>query len=784
MGFNKDQPAYRDLRNVVAERTEQLVFWIGAGVSAQAGLPTWSDLLDSLLEDLTEKARSHTGEDREYLEGIRDKISDFDDPWLTFSRLKDVLGRATFRQGIRRELQPAPGRNIPKLYENIWNIRPAGVLNLNLDRLATKAFHTAETEGQPSEFDGYRVGENVYILKMAQPFIVNLHGNLDDQSSWVLTKEDLTALTEQEEYRHFINTCLSSKTVVFLGLSLADTAVSGHLHRLQDVTSGTGRHFWITDQSDVETDAWAEDIGISVINYEATDGDHSELNTLFDGLLSYVSEDEQHWPVVAPPSRDSLDLPSPSELAKREPNEVRELLNIAANEILEDRTQKAYEEFSEFCEEYDEAMHRAWFLRDKEGHNQLLDYTLEEKVAEGAFGTVYRSELDGESVAIKVLHERIRREQRMLETFRRGIHSMKILEKREVDGVVTFKDASEIPAFVVMDWVRGPTLTEAVNASELDTWDQLLSVAIQVADIVHTAHTVPERVLHRDLRPNNIMLRRWWTDHQVDVVVLDFDLSWHRGAVERSIEYESAPNGYLAPEQLRHADSDVSTRHAAVDSFGLGMSIYFMLNQEPPVPGAHKRDDWSQKVDEAADRLSCHEWRSLPKRMARLIKKGTEHQQHKRWDVAQMLGELRLLRDALREPENVNSAEMIAQELAARIPQSERMAWNPDTHVSEFKTPTGTHFKLGANEGEGTIELQVGWRSQGRREHTSVAKYIPEATDRAKGMLRKATWSIEQATSSRDQANIVANVSAQKIRDDFDRFVTSIGDAISEMSFR
>lgn len=783
LSFNTNQPAYRDLRGVVAERTEPLVFWIGAGASANAGLPTWSGLRDSLLSDLKEKARSHTGDAREHFESRHRTISGFDDTWLAFSRLRDALGETTFRACIRRELQPASSVEIPQLYKNIWRVRPAGILNLNLDRLATRAFHAGDTEGQPIGFLGFNVGENTHILKQHNPFIVNLHGNIGDQNSWVLTRESLTALTERESYRNFLNACLSSKTVVFIGLTVDDIAVGGHLRRVRNIAEGTGRHFWIADDSSVEMNSWAEELGLSVVNYSTGNDDHSEVNELFADLLSYVSEDEPQWPVVSASSEEPLELPPPSELATRDPNEIRELLNIAANEILESRTERAYEEFSEFCEEYDEAIYRAWYLRDEEGHNQLLDYTLEEKVDEGAFGEVYCSQGEGEQVAVKVLHERVRRERRMLETFRRGIHSMKILEKRSVDGVVNFKDASEIPAFVVMDWVRGPTLTEAVEANQIDSWDLILEVALQVAEIVHSAHRVPERVLHRDLRPNNVMLKRWWSTSRVDVIVLDFDLSWHRGSVERSIEYEAAPNGYLAPEQLKHEEDDVSTRHAAVDSFGLGMTIYFMLKQTPPVPGVHKHDDWAEQVDQAAERLDCSRWRSVPDRVARVIKNATRHSQHQRWDLSQILGELQLLLEALRHPDKITSSEMIAQELAARIPQSGRMSWDPDDHVSEFNTPTGTHFELGSNEEESTVTLRIGWKSQGRHEHQSVAKWIPDAVERTQARLSKGDWSLEDVSYSNDQANIVAMADAKEVRDDFDGYSTSIGDAIAEMTF-
>lgn len=148
---------------------------------------------------------------------------------------------------------------------------------------------------------------------------------------------------------------------------------------------------------------------------------------------------------------------------------------------------------------------------------------------------------------------------------------MKILSERHVDGVAVYRDSSEIPAFVVMDWIEGPSLQEAVEARAFRDWNTILRTAKHLTRVIRNAHELPERVLHRDLRPSNVMLRDFYSDpDNWKVMVLDFDLSWHLGAEERSVVHGSTLYGYLAPEQIMRVPG-VSTRHSAVDSFGLGM---------------------------------------------------------------------------------------------------------------------------------------------------------------------------------------------------------------------
>ena len=185
--------------------------------------------------------------------------------------------------------------------------------------------------------------------------------------------------------------------------------------------------------------------------------------------------------------------------------------------------------------------------------------------------------------------------------------------KRDVAGMVAYQEASEIPAFVVMDWVDGPTLSAAREARQIDDWGSILKIGCQMTDIIRHAHAIPERVLHRDIRPANIMLKGFYgRPDEWRVVVLDFDLSWHQGALEQSVIH-GAVAGYLAPEQIQ-AIPGASTRHAAVDSFGVGMTLYFMIAGTDPLPAQHLHRDW-EKDGAGGCFGSCQHELDLPTRI-------------------------------------------------------------------------------------------------------------------------------------------------------------------------
>ena len=114
-------------------------------------------------------------------------------------------------------------------------------------------------------------------------------------------------------------------------------------------------------------------------------------------------------------------------------------------------------------------------------------------------------------MAVKVLHEAIRQNTDLLQAFRRGVRSMQILQNNHVEGMVPYRKTFEIPACVVMDWVDGPDLNEVVMSKQIYNWKLVLRIGSDIADIVRRGHVLSERVLHRDIRPSNVMLRGFYS---------------------------------------------------------------------------------------------------------------------------------------------------------------------------------------------------------------------------------------------------------------------------------
>ena len=764
MPFNSNQHSHRQLRSVITEKTSKLVIWVGSGLSTAAGLPTWPQLKKVLVRQLRAKANEISPAESEALHAAAKYANNESNYWRAFEVLKKHMGRSSYRAAIRQALRPALTADCPESYRYVWKLGPAGVVNLNIDRLATKAHGEVYPKRLPVEFSGRRAKHYLHSLKSPHAFIVNLHGIADDESTWVFTQRELRRLVQSHGHRTFIASCFTATTNLFLGINADDIAAGGHLEALTSVGIDAGPHYWLTSRDDLQTDQWAERVGIQVIRYHA-DESHSEVGEFFEDILKYVPDDGPAPPPVVPERSEMRQesLPNASQLSKLEAENIRRVLNAHVMQFVNaDGTvdHKAYEEFSK---DYDQAIYRAWYTTNRPPENLLLGNVLIEEVARGAFGRVYRARTeDGREVAIKVLLEEIRRDPELLGSFRRGVRSMRFLRNRSVDGMVAYQEASEIPAFVVMDWVDGPTLSEALAAGGIGDWESILKVGREMTAVIRRAHAIPERVLHRDVRPSNVMFDGFYSrPDDWRVVVLDFDLSWHIGALEKSVVY-GALTGYLAPEQIQ-ATASASTRHAAVDSFGVGMTLYYMISHLDPMPAQHRHSDWSKVVSAATQRFRCPEWLSLPNRYARLVMKATEDGQAQRWDIAQINDELERLRATLSGPERIVSAELLAEEIAAR--SGRQYYWDDDRSTALMELPSGTAVRIMGNESERAVVLALDWSNSGQHERKQVGKWMLPAAERCCDLLRKAGWkkvarNIQLPTSVALEAKLATTVAA------------------------
>ena len=134
-------------------------------------------------------------------------------------------------------------------------------------------------------------------------------------------------------------------------------------------------------------------------------------------------------------------------------------------------------------------------------------------------------------------------------------------------------------AYYVMDYIGGRALNEVAPSPQNITEKWLLSVLQPLLSALQYLHTLPQPLLHRDIKPNNILLLPDGTP-----VLIDFGLAR---------ESESGPTSLLAaftPGYSPLEQNSKSKRGPWTDLYALGATCYFLLTRENP-PDCHERTD-------------------------------------------------------------------------------------------------------------------------------------------------------------------------------------------------
>jgi eukaryotic-like serine/threonine-protein kinase len=765
-----------------SERSKPIVFWTGAGVSTP--LPGWTTLRDQLIDEGRRISNSLKPADQQAYAAELAQIKATSDIWLQFERLEKRLGTDPYSRVIKQSLAPSERAMVPSVQQRIWELAPSGVVTLNLDLFTQRSSTAHPTKAVPISISPLGFGDALNVLKEKRPFIAYPHGHLDTPGQWTFTKAELDARLGDPHYIEWLTILFRAATVVFVGITASDVAIGSPIERI----TSAGRvpltgHYWISARDDLSAQEWASGHGVRMVRYENRSGRHDEVLHLLNALAVPVRlEDPKKEVPIVPKEVLTLKgtFPSPEELAREDEETIRRALNAKAVSILSNADEQLRNsEYQAFINNYARAIHRAWYASTSTGENHFLGYHLAEEVAGGAFGTVFKGySEEGDEIAVKILKNENFRKQDFHRSFRRGANSLRILTERGIPGVIGYIDAAEIPPSIVMEWSDGHNLTSLVESGRLNNWPERIVTALELARIIRTCHGLPERVLHRDLRPANVMIEHAYDEFaEWKVKVLDFDLSWHKGAEDHSIMHSPA-FGYLAPEQ--RVKSAYTTRNALVDSYGFGMTLYFICTGRNPFPDQHMGPNWIRELQQF-EMKRCPEWESLPRRVARLVHSATLHEQPGRATMSQIEGELDSLRLASMTQERVPLVDVITEELAFRTAHFHGYKWIESDSVASLSSANGVNLKLETIPGTRVIKFSTAWSNSGAQDWNHIDRMINQAVPRLEEALKDVSSSVK-IDRRRHAFDASAQLSADEVRADPRRFAKALDKAVEHAS--
>ena len=202
-------------------------------------------------------------------------------------------------------------------------------------------------------------------------------------------------------------------------------------------------------------------------------------------------------------------------------------------------------------------------------------YRIEGLIGRGGMAEVYRAwdTRRQHTVAIKMMREDLAEDSEFLGRFQREARALAALSHANVVRFYSFERDGPL-AFIVMDYVEGTTLRRRIlEASGAPLpMDEVVSVTRQVCAALHYAHQ--ENVLHRDVKPGNIMICA-----DGSALVADFGIAKAADAATVTTVMPGTP-AYMSPEQCRSEAVDART-----DVYSLGIVVYEMLAGRRPFVG-------------------------------------------------------------------------------------------------------------------------------------------------------------------------------------------------------
>lgn len=209
------------------------------------------------------------------------------------------------------------------------------------------------------------------------------------------------------------------------------------------------------------------------------------------------------------------------------------------------------------------------------GHQLGGRYEVIERVGGGGMALVYKAQdlLLNRNVAIKVLRQQFVHDEEFIRRFRREAQSAASLSHPNVVSIYDVGQEDDVH-YIVMEYVEGKNLNEIIKERAPLQVDESVRIASQIADALDHAHH--NQIIHRDIKPHNILIGR-----NGRVKVTDFGIA--RAVTSTTITQTGSVVGsvhYFSPE---HAKGIVTGEKS--DLYSLGIVLYQMLTGQLPFLG-------------------------------------------------------------------------------------------------------------------------------------------------------------------------------------------------------
>ena len=200
-------------------------------------------------------------------------------------------------------------------------------------------------------------------------------------------------------------------------------------------------------------------------------------------------------------------------------------------------------------------------------------YQLEELIGSGGMANVYKATdlLENRLVAVKILREECRGNEDLVRRFKNESKAISVLDHPNIVKVYDVSVTDKLQ-FIVMEYIDGITLKEYMEyRAQPLTYKETLHFITQVLAALQHAHETG--IVHRDIKPQNIMLLADSTIKVMDFGIARFSRSENQTMTDKAI----GSVHYISPEQAKGDTTD-----AKADIYSVGVMMYEMLSGKLP----------------------------------------------------------------------------------------------------------------------------------------------------------------------------------------------------------
>ncbi len=213
---------------------------------------------------------------------------------------------------------------------------------------------------------------------------------------------------------------------------------------------------------------------------------------------------------------------------------------------------------------------------------QVLDkYELLERVGQGGMAIVYRGRDRSlkRDVAVKVLHRHLSDHQEARDRFEREAHAVAKLRHENILEIFDYSGRSADESYIVTEFIDGQTLKQFVTDHPPQYPEIGAMIVVQICRALAHAHA--QGILHRDVKPENVMIR-------ADGVVklMDFGISQMIDTQRLTVTGQLLGSpAYMSPEHVEGRPLDVRT-----DVFACGIVLYQLAVGSLPFHGKNPHE--------------------------------------------------------------------------------------------------------------------------------------------------------------------------------------------------